>query len=166
MNDELMKHCLKFMDGDDHDYDEDESFFKAFVNWVTRVSDDEFLYVELLPYIQLRYPLQTIIDVLSEDFDVEFSEKDFNDFPSIYMELNNNLHLWANYGTPPSQLAKRGIKSSQLRDSVTAVNVKSPHIIPFPDNDVFNQTNTFNKVGRNDPCPCGSGKKYKKCCGR
>ena len=23
-----------------------------------------------------------------------------------------------------------------------------------------------NKVGRNDPCPCGSGKKYKQCCGR
>ncbi|TFH13897.1 MAG: hypothetical protein E4H02_10920, partial [Lentisphaerales bacterium] len=21
------------------------------------------------------------------------------------------------------------------------------------------------KIGRNDPCPCGSGKKYKKCCG-
>jgi uncharacterized protein YecA (UPF0149 family) len=21
------------------------------------------------------------------------------------------------------------------------------------------------KAGRNDPCPCGSGKKYKKCCG-
>ncbi|MCY0903282.1 MAG: SEC-C metal-binding domain-containing protein [Firmicutes bacterium] len=20
-------------------------------------------------------------------------------------------------------------------------------------------------IGRNDPCPCGSGKKYKKCCG-
>ena len=25
---------------------------------------------------------------------------------------------------------------------------------------------TVKKVGRNDPCPCGSGKKYKKCCGR
>ena len=25
--------------------------------------------------------------------------------------------------------------------------------------------NTGPKVGRNDPCPCGSGKKYKKCCG-
>src|SRR3989338_6012787 len=25
--------------------------------------------------------------------------------------------------------------------------------------------NTEPKVGRNDPCPCGSGKKYKKCCG-
>ena len=22
------------------------------------------------------------------------------------------------------------------------------------------------KVGRNAPCPCGSGKKYKKCCGK
>jgi preprotein translocase subunit SecA len=28
------------------------------------------------------------------------------------------------------------------------------------------QVRTGAKVGRNDPCPCGSGKKYKKCCGR
>lgn len=27
------------------------------------------------------------------------------------------------------------------------------------------RTNDSPKVGRNDPCPCGSGKKYKKCCG-
>ncbi len=27
-------------------------------------------------------------------------------------------------------------------------------------------TRTGPKVGRNDPCPCGSGKKYKQCCGR
>lgn len=27
-------------------------------------------------------------------------------------------------------------------------------------------TTAGNKVGRNDPCPCGSGKKYKKCCGQ
>ncbi len=24
----------------------------------------------------------------------------------------------------------------------------------------------YAKTGRNDPCPCGSGKKYKKCCGK
>ncbi len=28
------------------------------------------------------------------------------------------------------------------------------------------QRHTGKKVGRNDPCPCGSGKKYKKCCGQ
>ena len=26
-------------------------------------------------------------------------------------------------------------------------------------------SNPTTDVGRNDPCPCGSGKKYKKCCG-
>ncbi|MFL6556453.1 MAG: YecA family protein, partial [Bacillus sp. (in: firmicutes)] len=33
----------------------------------------------------------------------------------------------------------------------------------FPQN---SPTQKENKVGRNDPCPCGSGKKYKKCCGK
>jgi hypothetical protein len=28
------------------------------------------------------------------------------------------------------------------------------------------KTGAESKVGRNDPCPCGSGKKYKKCCGQ
>jgi SWIM/SEC-C metal-binding protein len=27
-------------------------------------------------------------------------------------------------------------------------------------------TEAEKKVGRNEPCPCGSGKKYKKCCGK
>ena len=30
----------------------------------------------------------------------------------------------------------------------------------------FNPDGSVRKVGRNDPCPCGSGKKYKRCCGR
>ena len=30
----------------------------------------------------------------------------------------------------------------------------------------YNEDGTEQKVGRNDPCPCGSGKKYKKCCGK
>jgi len=41
----------------------------------------------------------------------------------------------------------------------------------YPDNDSASTINStvrlsHPKVGRNDPCPCGSGKKYKKCCGR
>jgi preprotein translocase subunit SecA len=44
--------------------------------------------------------------------------------------------------------------------------------LEFAKKDVFaeeekkNQPIKTEKVGRNDPCPCGSGKKYKKCCGR
>ncbi|MEA3490537.1 MAG: SEC-C metal-binding domain-containing protein [Campylobacterota bacterium] len=39
-----------------------------------------------------------------------------------------------------------------LRKEKTKLNVFQDNIEPF------------SKVGRNDPCPCGSGKKYKKCC--
>ena len=28
------------------------------------------------------------------------------------------------------------------------------------------QPKKTNKIGRNEPCPCGSGKKYKQCCGK
>ena len=33
----------------------------------------------------------------------------------------------------------------------------------------YNKSKTYvneNKIGRNDNCPCGSGKKYKKCCAK
>ena len=30
---------------------------------------------------------------------------------------------------------------------------------------MFPKETTTEKTGRNDPCPCGSGKKFKKCCG-
>lgn len=30
----------------------------------------------------------------------------------------------------------------------------------------FNEPRAVEKIGRNDSCPCGSGKKYKKCCGK
>ena len=57
------------------------------------------------------------------------------------------------------------MKQSQL--PVTPV--KNENILPSEENKVAGSvvSNTKkNKVGRNDPCPCGSGKKYKKCCGK
>ena len=38
---------------------------------------------------------------------------------------------------------------------------------PFDDSQLnYVPVRTEPKIGRNDPCPCGSGKKYKKCCGK
>ncbi len=49
-------------------------------------------------------------------------------------------------------------------------NAKIPPNAPLPQDlpDISKSPVTRNapKVGRNDPCPCGSGKKYKKCCGK
>ncbi|WP_297638552.1 SEC-C metal-binding domain-containing protein [uncultured Clostridium sp.] len=47
-----------------------------------------------------------------------------------------------------------GIFSPEKRKEITAEYRKSGTIV------------NEEKIGRNDPCPCGSGKKYKKCCGK
>jgi len=43
--------------------------------------------------------------------------------------------------------------------------VVDPDAPPIPDAPV-EQARAQDTPGRNDPCPCGSGKKYKKCCGK
>ena len=53
------------------------------------------------------------------------------------------------------------------RDSAERVQVAKPTVEGFGGGkpSIVRKPATSNKVGRNDPCPCGSGKKYKKCCG-
>lgn len=36
----------------------------------------------------------------------------------------------------------------------------------FVQNNLSSMANRKKKIGRNDPCPCGSGQKYKRCCGK
>lgn len=43
--------------------------------------------------------------------------------------------------------------------------VVDPDAPPIPDVPV-EQIKAEDHPGRNDPCPCGSGKKFKKCCGK
>jgi preprotein translocase subunit SecA len=53
-------------------------------------------------------------------------------------------------------------------ESTKRVEVAKPTSEGFLDgkSKASNKPATSKKVGRNDPCPCGSGKKYKKCCGQ
>jgi len=46
-----------------------------------------------------------------------------------------------------------------------AKDIVDPDAPPIPDMPV-EQAKGEATPGRNDPCPCGSGKKYKKCCGK
>jgi uncharacterized protein YecA (UPF0149 family) len=39
------------------------------------------------------------------------------------------------------------------------------YFLPDPQGPIARATAAVPEVGRNDPCPCGSGKKYKKCHG-
>ena len=62
------------------------------------------------------------------------------------------------------QLSRKGLQTI-FRDG----DLDDPENDISPKPEVFAGSGTYRregpKIGRNDPCPCGSGKKYKKCCG-
>ena len=52
------------------------------------------------------------------------------------------------------------------QETLDSINIESSK--PLPDSGINHEpvVNHEPKVGRNDLCPCGSGKKYKQCCGK
>lgn len=89
----------------------------------------------------------------------------------------NKMPFWKFKGWSSEEIAARGpkLKSGQMPHIVMGPNMRARGITSFeqlqemaargeeiPDTP-FPPTK---KVGRNDPCPCGSGKKYKHCCGK
>ncbi len=68
-------------------------------------------------------------------------------------------------------ILNNGEKQQQQPNAVQAAlrreQVAKPTMTSSDGTDTANKTvRKGKKIGRNDPCPCGSGKKYKKCCGR
>jgi len=63
---------------------------------------------------------------------------------------------------------KRRYVNNKIISSTTVLyrsNAFSNTLGIIEDNENKPEIDTTKKIGRNDPCPCGSGKKYKKCCG-
>ena len=59
----------------------------------------------------------------------------------------------------------RNIDDAELRADVATLMSADYTQIDLPTIDTPYRRNVP-KIGRNDPCPCGSGKKYKRCCGK
>ncbi len=98
------------------------------------------LMIELHYAIVLEAPMQRLLDLFAE-YGVELSAGELHTISKLLVELSNHTRLWSNNGHTPSELAGR------------------PPVVGRADH-------KSKKIGRNDPCPCGSGKKYKRCCGR
>ncbi|MFD0696144.1 YecA family protein [Paenibacillus sp. GCM10027628] len=72
-------------------------------------------------------------------------------FMNHISDLNNNTRQWLLKGYTPNELSPASAPIALMQQ-------------PPAKAEVFNFASR-QKVGRNDPCPCGSGKKHKKCCG-
>ena len=55
---------------------------------------------------------------------------------------------------------------SEIRQNIERKEVSKKQITNDSDETIKKQPKKSEKIGRNDPCPCGSGKKYKNCCGK
>lgn len=95
---------------------------------------------------ELNDYLKELIEILSGKLSGPNETDKLNSIISLVNECYNNTPTVFNRGASPSDLFK--LEKPFLKTPKT----------------VKTLVNT-NKVGRNDPCPCGSGKKYKKCCG-
>ncbi len=62
--------------------------------------------------------------------------------------------------------ATKFINRAQIRDNLQREQVAKPTGTNSSEQGTQRRQAVSNKVGRNEPCPCGSGKKYKNCCGR
>ncbi len=94
-------------------------------------------------------------------------------FVELCAAFHNNSRLQANRGYTPFEIKAMkpetetaGVTADQMRKDVLEAGFPSRRqsgiAMPAPAASAHGK----GKVGRNDPCPCGSGKKYKKCCGR
>lgn len=60
----------------------------------------------------------------------------------------------------------RSLFHIQVDERVEREQVAKPIATNSPEDSSKNPVTLGEKVGRNDPCPCGSGKKFKRCCGK
>ncbi len=103
---------------------------------------------------------------------VEYKHEAYNLFKSMMDEIKvDTVKLLFNAKVIINESVEDQRQSQELKSRTSIRNVQA-----IKQSGVSEMSNTsetskpepvhVEKIGRNDPCPCGSGKKYKKCCGR
>lgn len=139
----------------------------------------------------LRDELQEVVEIVEEAGAV-FNEKTLRAFAAVYQDFHNHIRIPHNRGYTPHELFSMkkpedripkaisfgsNIRNALADGSMDAEKMRKDILEMDVPDDQFRNTmlkaldeaeaaGRAPKVGRNDPCPCGSGKKYKKCCGR
>ncbi len=88
---------------------------------------------------------------------VEYQHEAFRLFSSMIMRIKEEV---GGYLFKVKMVAQPQLRPQPRPVQGKVISEKTPLATPQP------QPQKLDKIGRNDPCPCGSGKKYKKCCGQ
>ncbi|OQB48396.1 MAG: hypothetical protein BWY00_00671 [Firmicutes bacterium ADurb.Bin153] len=139
----------EFLKYSDWDYYEQTPQIEDFKRKLLSLLDDEDSVLDIIDeihYLTIEGArISKFMDVLNNAGVIFSGIDEANETIHLLMEVSNNTRIWSNYGHTPDELFKEERK----------------YLRPLP-KEPFN----FEEVGRNKPCPCGSGKKYKHCCGK
>jgi len=142
-------------------------------------------------YIFTHQYFDSTAEIISrlQNLGVEFNgAKDMRDFMALYQDFSNNTRMQCNRGYTPNELAaimprsempqaitfgpnirqaisSRELDADEMMNGILGLNMPNEALRNSLLKEIADAAKS-KKIGRNDPCPCGSGKKYKKCCGR
>jgi len=96
-----------------------------------------------------------------------------NELTRLLTALANNIRIWENNGHTPEEISRKFEKPNMKPLPKKPFDFKNFGKEDKSNGNAANDNGSHGdgsvgtkKVGRNEPCPCGSGKKYKKCCGK
>ncbi len=118
--------------------------FGSFLIEEMNVPEDRIPYIlhQVQAEISTGGQLQDVIDDLEEAEVIFENDEQTKAFSSIINDVWNHTRMVLNRGHKPYEMVMKGLEDKSV------------------------QRRNAEKVYPNDPCPCGSGKKHKKCCGK
>ena len=106
--------------------------------------------------------MQEVVNIVQAEGLVFNKHWDIGEFAVLYQNLNNSTHKHSNCGYTPDEILAMSDKGKRLAEGTAQIGQMS----------LFDLTaekpklTIVGKPSRNAPCPCGSGRKYKNCCGK
>ncbi len=103
---------------------------------------------------------------------IEYKKESFNLFQTLVSDINMSVtkKVFTTYIIAAEKIQDFLKMAKQQHESSSAFDVPQPTeqnvTTNAPEKQKLQPRSVGEKIGRNDPCPCGSGKKYKKCCGK
>lgn len=145
--------------GKEHHFDATPEMidFLAFIDHFYDMEDDHLIEIaqKVVTMINQEYTLGDLMDYIQSLLEIP-SKEVFEQLTDRVVNVWNNTRLWALKGYTPIEMR---LKAENKTQPVNVLNQGAP-------SNVSDLHSSSKKVGRNDACPCGSGKKYKQCCGK
>lgn len=177
---EILDYARNFYLSQEPAYQNFREFLQREIGMTYEDADDVAL--DIWDKIQFDMDFTDIIRYLMDDYEDFLDDIKIEQFIQLIQKLNNNTRMQIHRGHTPNEMMKKATEqgyysrrptvvpgsteAAQLLQSAAKELKEMGISVDLNGNASMIPDNSFKKIYPNDPCPCGSGKKFKKCCGK